>query len=1176
MLTLYPSNKLEHLSYLLNAVIQKSEQTALAPKIILVESTGMQHWLNMQIAQLSGIAMNLTFPMPTRFVWQLCRDILGDDKVPLQSPYKREVMQWRIEEILASSAFLEEGFEAKLETYWHTQDKKTAEVKRVELARLIADTFEQYLMFRPHWLLNWEEGKSIGSNHEADKLTSNVRKHEEWQRWIWLALVKQEPNHPVRLQKKAVEALEANKHVLPKEIHFFAINTMAPQTLDFFNQIAKYSQIHFYHLNPCIDYWGDASSDKAIAAKLKQGQIDAWVEQQDINPLLRNLGEQGKDLFNLLSNASNYEISAFDPDYPSSPMGMKHLHQIQAQILHGDKGLVSEDGREQDTTIDCELMKDDSIVLRSCHSPLREVQVLHDFLLAEMADDPELSPQDILVMCPAIEDYSPYIGAIFGKGVKELNRPENKKIPCSIADRTALDAEPLIAAFMQLLSLPDSRFSVIELISFLQLPAVMSKFQIQQSDLDMFEYWIEKSNIFWGLNKQHRQAIVDSEEQSDIYTWEWGLSRILEGFIHADSTSILADGSVPVNLLEGQSALALGKLIQVIEKLAQYRQTLTRKRTMDEWKAYLLTLKDAIFSTADETGKDTYALHLLTQTIGQFFEHVDMAKHCEGSEIGDKKWSYLSVRNALKQSFSSPDSRNHFMTGQVTFCSMMPMRSIPFKVIAILGLNDDGFPRKNSQIDIDLIPPLGRKLGDRSRRGDDRYLFLEAILSAREILYLSYQGRSVKDNKVKEPSLVLTEFTDYIRAQFGDVVGQYEQQSLHPFSSANYAQTPAKDVQISYDAGWYRLMALIHQKQAKKANEINPVEQLPAKFTNAQTATKVNISDLVRFYKDPIKAYANQVEGLYLDEVQPKIVDVEPFVVSQLDQYSIVHFCTEELSKQNTQEPSQLTDASAAILSLQQRLLGAGDIPNDEVNRATLNEWIAQSHVLAANLQEFKPLEMKSGKITLDNGELSYQFQVANNTVLGYHTSNRRLKSLFEIWCQYLCCIADPDNTEEPCKSAFFNLEKVKGDIVCRITQFKPLGEVEAKAQLTALLAYYQQGMLGPLLVNPELAEGLMKKINSDKSFDPYQANAEEYAAHPLIFKRWEEIFTGTFMPPRFVSSPYFKHYFDDVPEFSERNLQALLGCFQTLSASTQMSSAPIQQADLSDMSLISAAKEAK
>lgn len=1163
MLTLYPSNKLEHLSYLLNAVIHKSEESALASKIILVESTGMQHWLNMQIAHHSGIAMNLAFPMPTRFVWQLCRDVLGDDKVPLQSPYKREVMQWRIEEILASSAFLAQGFEANLETYWQAQDSKTAELKRVELARLIADTFEQYLMFRPQWLLTWEEGESIASSKLSDKVTSNVLKHEHWQRWIWLALVKQEPNHPVRLQKKAVEALASNKHKLPKEIHFFAINTMAPQTLDFFNQVAKYSHIHFYHLNPCIDYWGDASSDKAIAARLKQGQIDAWVEQQNINPLLRNLGEQGKDLFNLLSNASNYEISAFDVDYPFSATGMNHLHQVQSQILHGDKGEHNPLKIENELASDTVQNIDNSIVLRSCHSPLREVQVLHDFLLAKMAEDSTLSPQDILVMCPAIEDYSPYIGAIFGKGVKELNRHENKKIPCSIADRTALDAEPLIAAYMQLLSLPDSRFSVVELMSFLQLPAVMSKFQIQASDLDLFEHWIEQSNIFWGLNEQHRQAVVGSKEQGAFYTWEWGLSRILEGFVHADNTSILADGCVPVNLLEGQSALVLGKLIQVIEKLAQYRQTLTRARTMDEWKAYLLALKDAIFSAADESGNDTYALHLLSQTLGQFFEHVDMAKLYETNETIDKKWSYLSVRSALKQSFGSPDSRNHFMTGQVTFCSMMPMRSIPFKVIAILGLNDDGFPRKNSQIDIDLIPQMGRKIGDRSRRGDDRYLFLEAILSARETLYLSYQGRSVKDNKVKEPSLVLSEFTDYISEQFGENVGRFEQQSLHPFSSANFAVEPKSSVQKSYDAGWYRMMKFIHRDKAEASEERQSVEQNSSSLSIDEKPLSVDLADLVRFYKDPIKAYANQVEGLYLDDVEPKVLDVEPFVVSPLDKYSVIHYCTEEINKLNAQKSVEYVGDTSSIELLQQRLLGSGDIPKDEVNSATLSEWISQSHVLAANLQDYWPLEQKSGQLALSKAELSYHFQTANNTVLGFHTSNRKLKSLFEIWCQYLCCVADSDASYN---SAFFNLEAAKGEVVCRLTRFKPLAKAQAQAQLEQLIKYYQKGMQEPVLVIPELAENVIKKISKATSFDPYSADAEEYAGQALMLKRWEDIFTSTYMPPRFVSSPYFQHYFKTVPDFSVQNLQGLLACFQTLSASTEMISAPIQQADLSSM----------
>ncbi|MDE4963606.1 exodeoxyribonuclease V subunit gamma, partial [Francisella tularensis] len=82
----------------------------------------------------------------------------------------------------------------------------------------------------------------------------------------------------------------------------------------------------------------------------------------------------------------------------------------------------------------------------------------------------------------------------------------------------------------------------------------------------------------------------------------------------------------------------------------------------------------------------------------------------------------------------------------VTFCSMTPIRSVQFRVIAMIGLNNGKFPHQESAISFDLIARIGRKKGDRTKRDDDRYFFLESILSARDNLYISYICRSVNTN----------------------------------------------------------------------------------------------------------------------------------------------------------------------------------------------------------------------------------------------------------------------------------------------------------------------------------------------------------------------------------------------------------------------------------------------
>src|SRR5690606_9535507 len=75
--------------------------------------------------------------------------------------------------------------------------------------------------------------------------------------------------------------------------------------------------------------------------------------------------------------------------------------------------------------------------------------------------------------------------------------------------------------------------------------------------------------------------------------------------------------------------------------------------------------------------------------------------------------------------------------------------------------NDGDYPRPRAPAHFDLTENDYRP-GDRSRRDDDRYLFLEALLSARERFYLSWVGRSVVDNAESPPSVLVAQLRDHL------------------------------------------------------------------------------------------------------------------------------------------------------------------------------------------------------------------------------------------------------------------------------------------------------------------------------------------------------------------------------------------------------------------------------
>ena len=431
------------------------------------------------------------------------------------------------------------------------------------------------------------------------------------------------------------------------------------------------------------------------------------------NPLLANFGQQGREFLALLQEYSTVDVELFvkasnndDSNNVESVDSIETnciLHQLQNDIL------LLNDATEKPSQL-----IDDSITIVSCHSALREVQALHDYLLHQFNDTAndkdKLTPKDVLVMCPQIEQYAPYVNAVFTRGWQDLT-DEVPPLPCSIADRSAKDSDPLIAAFSELLSLPDSRFQVTQLLSYIRLPAVANKFSINAEDCEKLSLWLEQATIHWGLDQAHKEALLGAQA-NNRFTWQQGLSRLLQGFAYSDSDSIYQD-QLLIGTVEGDDAVLLGQLMLFIEQLQLFSNQLNTARTAKAWQSFLLTQLELLFSTntTEQTSQQTNnqidnSLAIIEQAIASLVEY------CEHADFDDEIELSIIV-DFLNNHFSQGDASRQFMVGQVTFCSMLPMRSIPFKVIAVLGLNDGEFPRQRPALGFDLIAQSKAVLGDR-------------------------------------------------------------------------------------------------------------------------------------------------------------------------------------------------------------------------------------------------------------------------------------------------------------------------------------------------------------------------------------------------------------------------------------------------------------------------------
>ncbi|MFT6268402.1 MAG: exodeoxyribonuclease V gamma subunit [Alphaproteobacteria bacterium] len=1164
LLYLYPSNRLEDLAILLAEVVKTRPRNILTPTKVLVPNPGMQHWLNMQLCDHLGISMNIDCPMPTRYVWDLCREVLGSENIPQQSPYKREVLAWKIYELCQTAECKQADFYPLLSRYWAQASTKLDQQRRIfSFARQLADLYEQYLVFRPDWLQQWE------SNRSQDFSSPRYQLFEQWQQWFWLQLVEWMPAHPVSLQFEAIAALADRTAALPKDIYIFSINSISPIYLTFFDEISKHTNVHLFQLNPCVNYWGDAQSDIAIAKLQRKQSVALSLDENAVHPLLRNLGAQGRDLNNLLADMQHQEIAAFDVSEDSIQVNNNNtpslLHHLQQDILSGstEKRVNEHDG---------------SIAVHACHNEVRELQVLKDVLLDKFAAIPGLQPKDILVMCPSIEAYSPYIRSVFTQSAQSaLN------LPISISDRQPIESQAYIVAFMQLLSLPTTRFDASGIIDLISLPALADRYKLTPQDIDICATWIKDAAIDWGKDAQHLSQHIGDNISDDMHTWHWGVSRLLVGMINA-ADETLVDSLSPVTYIEGQATVVLGKFLQALESLERVTDRLKVSQNVTQWTQTLVNLMNEHLQANEG---DDFAQKLLLDAIYSLEKNTLVA--------GFKGQIELPIlHEALSNTLSIPEVRSQFYSGNITFCSMLPMRSIPFKVIAILGLNQSDFPRQDNPIEIDLMQSNSARRGDRSRRGDDRYLFLESLVSARQYLHLSFQHRHIKNNSVREPSLVVKILVDYCHQHYSQESLPIIEHALHPFSP--YSFLPKLGYNGSYDAGWFTCLESV-QKSLLVTNmpdtkmDLATPEAIDHPKNRQQTT--INTQQVTKFLKGTLPYYAKQVLSLYLDK--PSARDFAPvYSIDGLTQYALRSEVAKFLKQDNKYLLSNIAAATidsrksqSALeiwMSLRKTWLLSGKLPflvgvEDELNTAFLDTL-----ALELSLPNNEHRRRARGKLVFGNISLEYDFYydlVAGINVLRLNPKAPSLSHFIEPWIQYLVLLihiqtdeefqqfhADRQQTNQAIRideSAKVVLQEnhnetdsaqefgvhihyvepssKKGESNSQpaskqvnVCQLLLAANVNPADVLRKILCVFEEGCKTPILIDLSLAAEVMKFSSADEAL--------ESAA---LMAKWSTCNQPSENGPDLFPRTYFDFLLGAIPAFEKDNMQTYFDCFDAI-----------------------------
>ena len=864
---LYHGNSLEVLAGLMAESLREPAPGAglLAADTILIPQVSMRRWLQNLLAEAHGIAANLRFLTPGEFVREaLAANLPGSEDAGSLDAAR---LQWRLYALLRDPDTLRKPALAALLPYLNDDDA----LKPWSLAGELAGVFEKYQAWRRDWLLGWEAG----------------RDPRDWQAERWRRAAGGLPHRARRIAEylhRYGAPDDALPIGLPTRLFAFACINVSPDVLRVLSTQARVGVLHFYLPTPCRKYWGDLRS---LSQRLRDHDDDAAFGAEE-NPLLEAWGAAGRDFVAALASYEvvhpSGEIAAYaDPeeDPEDQPAHDTLLQHLQRDLLHR-RAPTASPWRAQVDRLDA------SLQIHACHTRLREVQVLHDQLRALLEADQTLEPREIAVLTPDIDPYIAHIEAVFGgaagASTDDPARPSQPSLflPYTVADGSPLAGEPLAEVFLRLLALPSSRFGVNEVLDLLAVPAIAERFDLVSSAQERLRHWLGEAGARWGLDAKHR--VRHDAPEDAAFTWQFALDRLLLGYA-SGGKEIISDVA-PWPELEGGSLVALDALIELLRLLAGCERTFSQAHTPAQWQQQLLRALDELLPTRPREPADQRALERLRDVIEEFRAQAESANF-------DTPVPPEIVRAHFQSRLCEADTRAPFLSGGITFCRMVPMRLIPFRAICLLGMNDGEVPRRDPAGALNrLAAALGtpqRQRGDRSLREDDRFLFLQLLVAANDVFYLSYLGADPRDNSRREPSVLVSELLDVVAGYHADpddarkhLVVQHPLQPFAPqaFGAAGRDEQEPEPRRFSYYSEWHPGALAVHGTRA----ELGPWLASPLSLHSPQSPApasvdRLSLGELRTFLRDPSEAFLRQRLDLRLPDEATALDDVEPLVL---------------------------------------------------------------------------------------------------------------------------------------------------------------------------------------------------------------------------------------------------------------------------------------------------------
>jgi len=927
----YFGQQLELLANRLGENIRAEVRAASEPfpeSVILVPNVNVRKWLQLALAERLSVSMGCRFMFLEDGLWELALKAAGSPDI---RRLDRQTLQAMILSVLRSVC-----------------DESPA---APELAAVLAP-FVQYCrvgsgardMARRLWQLSGRlAGLLLDYEHHREEMIAewcaeggggSPSAMETAQRALYRRLFVGHRSVAARMEEgggtvyrslyRVMQQFEPDDGFAGGAVHMFGLSQFSPFYVGLLFQLARLYDVRLYDINVCSEFWEDVSTpeedawqtrwQKVASIALKPDPVPGDLEAELLEPrvsdnyLLKAWGKLGREEVKLISEVEERSEGRieFETDWvgaPDNAGGTALLSAVQDSILHR-QGLG--DGPRLDR-------QDATIQVVGCPGVMREAETVYNSIIHNMATTPGLRLTDIAVLVPDMGVYKSALVSVFSR------HPD--RIPFSLTDSKASVDSIYARAVVSLLELADSPFTRGAVFELILNPCFLAGAGVTRETALDWLGWADALGIFHSFDREHRERQEYGE--GNRYTWEQGLQRLRLGRIMAQppeasreealgsaerisalrgrESAVFRDyrGVVPFEDLHSRDADSVSRFSVAVERTYRRLCTLgSLAASGAAWAGHVRRLLSQFLDVPADHAREA-------SVRGVLFSALDGLATYDAASRGSRESAGLRlplVTEFVKSCLVDiPSHYGSYLTDGVTISELRPMRPIPFRLVYILGMKEGDFPGMAEPTTLDLRH-RARRLGDLAPAMVNRYLFLEALVSTREKLIVTYPCENTKEDKPFNPCSVVNELKRFMDEQILRTPFKIRRV---PLTGADIAYLEAvcddanPDILSNYDHAERRVALIAAQRMGCLADSaqaeretvsvLSPAIPPGPAEAPAPSVEIVTLRQLRQFLANPVEA--SIVRHLRLRDERDDdraVAETEPFNVGGVEQWSLV------------------------------------------------------------------------------------------------------------------------------------------------------------------------------------------------------------------------------------------------------------------------------------------------